>query len=191
MMMAMPAPIVPREEVLDRLLAAFREHGYDGASITRLSEATGLGKASLYHHFKGGKQEMAEAILIQSGRRFSSLVIAPLRGGGEPRRRLRAMTASLSDFYDRGQGACLLELFGIGAAGERFRPQLKGAIHRFQNAIAAVLGEAGLDQAEAASRAENAIVAIQGALVVGRATADRSVFRRALERLPDSLLGPG
>ena len=187
----MAAPIVPREEVLDRLLTAFREHGYDGASIARLSEATGLGKASLYHHFKGGKQEMAEAVLIQSGSRFASLVIAPLRGGGEPRRRLRAMVAGLGDFYARGQGSCLLELFGIGAAGERFRPQLKGAIHRFQNALAAVLIEAGLDQAEATSRAENAIIAIQGALVVGRATADRSVFRRTLESLPDSLLARG
>lgn len=187
----MANPMISRQDILDRLLAGFREHGYDGASIARLSEATGLGKASLYHHFKGGKQDMAEAVLIQSGSRFSSLVIAPLRGAGEPRRRLRAMTAGLSEFYARGQGSCLLELFGIGPAGERFRPRLKGAIHRFQNALAAVLQEAGVDGPDAASRAENAIVAIQGALVVGRATGDRSVFRRVLKHLPDGLLGPG
>jgi AcrR family transcriptional regulator len=187
----MTHPVIPRQDILDRLLAAFREHGYDGASIARLSAATGLGKASLYHHFKGGKQDMAEAVLIQSGGRFSSLVIAPLRATGDPRRRLRAMTAGLSDFYARGQESCLLELFGIGPAGERFRPRLKGAIHRFQNALASVLEEAGVEGPEAASRAEDAIVALQGALVVGRATGDRSVFQRVLERLPDRLLGPG
>ncbi len=55
----MPAPLLPREEVLDRLAAAFRRDGYDGASIARLSAATGLGKASLYHYFPGGKQDMA------------------------------------------------------------------------------------------------------------------------------------
>ena len=82
----MPAAIVPKDEVLDRLAQAFRENGYDGASIARLSEATGLGKASLYHYFKGGKQEMAAAVLGHVGVRFSNMVIAPLRGTGQPAR---------------------------------------------------------------------------------------------------------
>lgn len=36
------------EEVLDRALATFWEHGYEGTSIDDLVAATGLGRASLY-----------------------------------------------------------------------------------------------------------------------------------------------
>ena len=37
----MPAALIPKEEVLARLLEVFREHGYEGASLAVLSEATG------------------------------------------------------------------------------------------------------------------------------------------------------
>ena len=47
----MPAALISRDEVLKRLAVAFRQDGYDGASISRLSASTGLGKASLYHYF--------------------------------------------------------------------------------------------------------------------------------------------
>ena len=55
----MPAALASREVVLERLLATFRDQGYDGASLAELSAATGLGKSSLYHHFPGGKVDMA------------------------------------------------------------------------------------------------------------------------------------
>lgn len=184
----MPAPLIPKEEVLDRLTAAFRQHGFDGASIARLSEATGLGKASLYHYFKGGKQEMAEAVMAHVGGRFGELVVAPLRGAGAPVHRLNQMILGLDEFYQRGSASCILDLFGIGSAGQQFRPQLKGSIDRFRNAIARTLEEAGLDPTLAADRAEDAVVAIQGALVVSRATGSRDAFKRVLAQLPDKLL---
>lgn len=40
-----------RVEVVQRLLKVFRQHGYEGATLSRISEATGLGRASLCHHF--------------------------------------------------------------------------------------------------------------------------------------------
>ena len=45
------------------LLNIFREYGYEGASLSKISERTGLGKASLYHHFPNGKQQMAQEVL--------------------------------------------------------------------------------------------------------------------------------
>ena len=186
----MPAALMPKEEVLDRLTRVFREYGYDGASIARLSAATGLGKASLYHYFKGGKQEMAGAVLAHVGSKFSALVIAPLKQHVDPERRLRAMTDGLNEFYDQGGASCTLDLFGFGSAGELFQPQLKGSIHRFRNALAEVIRAAGFDHNKAETRAEDAIVTIQGALVLGRATGETSVFQRVLKDLPERLLRP-
>ena len=52
-----------RSEAVQKLVMVFRQHGYEGATLSKISEATGLGRASLYHHFPGGKQEMARAVL--------------------------------------------------------------------------------------------------------------------------------
>jgi TetR/AcrR family transcriptional regulator, lmrAB and yxaGH operons repressor len=47
----MPALLISRDEVIDRLLAVFQRSGYDGASLAELSHGTGLGKSRLYHYF--------------------------------------------------------------------------------------------------------------------------------------------
>jgi TetR/AcrR family transcriptional repressor of nem operon len=56
----------PREfdesEVLDRALATFWEHGYEGTSIDDLVAATGLGRASLYGAFGDKEQIFAKAL---------------------------------------------------------------------------------------------------------------------------------
>ncbi len=51
----MPAARVSEDFVLDKIAAVFRLHGYEGASIRLLAQATGLERASLYHRFPGGK----------------------------------------------------------------------------------------------------------------------------------------
>ena len=57
-----------RSAAIPALAEAFREHGFEGASLAQLCEATGLGKGSLYHFFPGGKDEMAEVVAaIQGG----------------------------------------------------------------------------------------------------------------------------
>ena len=54
---------VERSQVLRALGEVFRAHGYEGASLTLITEATGLGKGSLYHLFPGGKEQMAAEVL--------------------------------------------------------------------------------------------------------------------------------
>lgn len=54
-----PMPSASRDVHIPALFQLFRESGYDGVSLAQIAVATGLGKASLYHHFPGGKVEMA------------------------------------------------------------------------------------------------------------------------------------
>src|SRR5579871_5573106 len=72
----------PREfdegEVLDRALATFWEHGYEGTSIDDLVTATGLGRASLYGAF-GDKERIFEKVL----ERYCSHLGDPLAAGAE------------------------------------------------------------------------------------------------------------
>jgi AcrR family transcriptional regulator len=184
----MPAPIISKEEVLDRLTVAFRRHGYDGASIARLSEATGLGKASLYHYFPGGKTEMAAAVLGHLGEQFEALILAPLRSSAAPEERLNRMILGLSEFYDRGRQACVLDLFAIGGLRESLGPALAGAIEGWTDILAGVLEDAGVPAERARERAEDAVIAVEGALVVSRARDAVDPFQRTLAELPQRLL---
>ncbi|HEV2673422.1 MAG TPA: helix-turn-helix domain-containing protein [Aliidongia sp.] len=184
----MAHPNLPKDEVVERLTRVFRREGYEGASLARLSEATGLGRSSLYHHFPRGKEDMAEAVLAASRDRIARLVLVPLAADGTVRERFVAMARGFGEFYGNGNQACLTELFGIGTPGKQFIPVLTIGIARMKQAIGDVLVEAGFDDALAQRRAEDALIAIHGALVLSRAGGSTALFQRVLEELPDRLL---
>jgi len=56
-----------REMLARQLAEIFRTEGYDGASMSQISEATGLLRGSLYHHFPKGKEDMAKAAMEALG----------------------------------------------------------------------------------------------------------------------------
>jgi TetR/AcrR family transcriptional repressor of lmrAB and yxaGH operons len=179
---------LPKSEIIDRLMVVFRDQGFEGASLARLSAATGLGRSSLYHYFPLGKDDMAAVVLETAGKAFAQEVLAPLNGSGLPRQRIEAAAAGLLRFYGEGRNSCLTNLFSVGAAGEGFRAQLTRGIAAMEAAFADVAIAGGIDTVEARLRAEDALVAIQGALVLSRATGDEKVFRRIVAELTDRLL---
>jgi TetR/AcrR family transcriptional regulator, lmrAB and yxaGH operons repressor len=184
----MPAALATKEEVLDSLTRVFREVGYDAATLSRLSQATGLVKASLYHHFPGGKEDMAAAVLIRANTWLEERVLTPLSGPGTPIERLEAMAAALTTYYAGGRDGCLLGLLSHGEARGLFEAHVRAALQRWSAAIAAVLEDAGLPQHLARERGEDAVIQVQGALVVARGLGDLAPFSRTVLELPKRLV---
>jgi AcrR family transcriptional regulator len=183
----MGAPLIPRDEVLERLTRVFRERGY-GATLSQLSQATGLQRASLYHYFPGGKAEMAAAVIERSNAILARDIIAPLEGGGPPIARLRGMMRSLERYFDRGREPCLLGSLTPGGASQGFEAHIGAGFRAWIDAVARVLVEAGIPRRAARGAAEDAIFAIEGALLVCRGLGDPAPFRRLLRELPDKML---
>ena len=184
----MPAPILSKDQVLDRLLNTFRDRGYEGASLAELSAATGLVKSSLYHYFPGGKQDMAEQVLAHLDRQLAASLYRPLRSKQAPARKLDAMLDAIDAFYEGGRKACLLERLCASVDRTRFRRPLRRAFAAWMDAVEAICIEAGLPKTVARARAEDFVVRIEGALIVSSGTDDRSVFARTIEGLRDSVL---
>lgn len=184
----MPAPIVPKDEVLRRLTQAFRRVGYEGATLSLLSKETGLKKASLYHYFPGGKKDMAEAALGEVGRAIQSSIFSKLEGAGTPRKRLERMLEAVEEFYDSGKRWCLFDLFSVGNAGELFAEPLSAAVDAWLEKLRDLALEEGVSQERATRQAEEAMITLQGSLVVARAQQRPAIFRRALWGIPDRLL---
>lgn len=187
----MPAPLSSKEEVLERLLSTFRDQGYDGASLSELSAATGLGKSSLYHYFPGGKVDMAEQVLAHLDADLEKVLFEPLCGVGSPQAKLDAMLASLSAFYEGGKRACLLERLSASVDSGRFRRPLARVFEKWIHAVETLCREAGLPKLLARQRAEDLVIRVEGALVVCAGTGEVALFARTLEDLSASSLVAG
>ena len=177
-----------KDRAIAQFAPIFSQYGYDGATLTRLSQASGLGKASLYHHFRGGKEEMAAAVLEQFNQRFEATVLAALNAEGAPRDRLQAMATKLGQFYMNGHSNCLLSVLSIGNANDLFRDSLQKVMTAWIAAITQVLVDAHLPPALAQQRSEEAVLLVEGALVVARVLGTTNAFDSTLSQLPDRLL---
>jgi AcrR family transcriptional regulator len=184
----LPAPLLPKDEVLGRLFGVFRTYGYEGATLARISQSTGLGRASLYHYFPGGKDQMAREVLGVAGAWLGQNVVAPLQGAGSIQARVKAMIANLRAGYADGEASCVINLLGVGEADEKFHAQLNETVELWLHAFERTLRDAGVTPARARRSAVDALVRIEGSLVVARALGDKSVFIRTLSELERDLI---
>lgn len=171
-----------RDSLVAGVAEVFRKHGYEGASLSLISEATGLGKGSLYHFFPGGKEEMAADVIAHIDRWFETNVFAPLRDVHEPRVGIDRMLEATDLYFQSGRKVCLIGAFALDDARDHFAIQIKSYFGRWVMHLADALGRAGHGQTEAIELAEETVAIIQGALTLARAFDDTAVFSRALQR---------
>jgi TetR/AcrR family transcriptional repressor of lmrAB and yxaGH operons len=179
--------LISDEEFLAKALDLFRTYGFEGVSIKQLADATGLEKASLYYRYPGGKDEIVMAAAREVVAWFQKNVFAPLAGGGTPRRRVAFVVERLREIYMGGAKSCVTDVLSIPGSPTELKTAIKGVMQAWVNAFAGIAKESGLSPAMARARAEEAIVRIQGALVMARVLGDNSAFERALKLLPDIL----
>lgn len=185
----MPRPaLVASDDLLARLSLAFRDVGYEAASMAVLSERTGLKRASLYHRFPGGKEQMAREVLTGGHAWLSEAVVAPLRSDTAPAERIAIMIDALDAFYEGGARACLLNMLAAPPEpGSPFADAIRGSFEDWIGALAHCARDAGVPDPEA--RATRAVAAVQGALVLSRGLGRTDPFRDALADLPRMVLG--
>lgn len=186
----MPAALLSKQEILDRLMLLFRQRGYDGASLSDISEVTGLGKSSLYHHFPGGKAQMAREVMAHLSSKLEP-ALASLRAAGAPRSKLDSFLRVVDQVYDSGRLACLLERLTASADREKFAKSLRDTFGALLEGFEYLCLEAGQSGSVARARAEEAVVRIQGSLVLAAGLEQPQVFARALGKIREDLLDAG
>jgi AcrR family transcriptional regulator len=178
---------MPKQTYIPQLIQLFRQYGYDGATLSKISEATGLGKASLYHHFPGGKDEMVEAVLDSFQQWLEENILSVLSSEGDALTRLRRMCDRFSELYEEGEQPCMSAVLLLGSARDIFHARVNALFRVWIDAIARVLIEDGMDAELAQHRAEDAAIAIQGSLILSQGLKDPSPFRRVIQQLPTQL----
>jgi AcrR family transcriptional regulator len=183
----MPAALISRDEAIARLGDVFRQHGFEGTSLSVITAATGLGKGSLYNYFPGGKDEMAAAVLAHVDDWFEREIYAPLRAArpGEVPAAIAAMFDNVAHYFSGGGRICLVGAFALDATRDRFAAAVQDYFRRWIDALAAALEKAGVQQP--LGLAETAVAGIQGALVLARALNEPAAFSRQIALLHANL----
>ncbi|MFD9733505.1 TetR/AcrR family transcriptional regulator [Umezawaea sp. NPDC059074] len=186
--MARP-PSIDEADLLDLLVSVFREKGFDGTAIGDLSAVSGLQRASLYHRFPDGKEQMADVVLAKVGKRFL-WILEPMREERDVAEGVEETARRLGDFYGAGALSCVLDTMTLAGTPEKIREHARALARTWIDAMAEASRRAGRPADEATRAAKDAFLRIEGALVLARVTGDTEVFAETVALLPGILL-PG
>ena len=102
--------VMVTSDLLPIIAEIFIRRGYDGATLAQLSRATGLSKASLYHHFPDGKAEMAASIVRSAIADLHGRAFVPL-SVNRPPESLRLFVLGFASYVQDGRSDCILSIF--------------------------------------------------------------------------------
>jgi AcrR family transcriptional regulator len=166
----------------ESLFEVFRSRGYEGATLSLLSEVTGLKKSSLYHRFPAGKDDMVKAVALYVSSQLHEHVIQPLLNSNEiPEIRFENMLTTIKAFYDDGKKNCLLNVLGLGETKAEINELLNNDYNAWLAALIKLGRETGLNQNAAKKRSEHFLIVVEGTLVIQRLTNNRLAFQNSME----------
>lgn len=183
--------VAERSDAIAPLAEVFREHGYEGASLALISKATGLGKGSLYHFFPNGKEEMVQAVLAEIEQWFEDSVYSPLRDGTDADAAITAMLDETAKYFRSGRRVCLVGALAVANTRDLFAQAIRDYFASWVDALQSALVRQGRDAEQARLLSEDAVLTIQGAIVLSRALDDPAVFQRAIDQLRGRLAVEG
>jgi AcrR family transcriptional regulator len=178
-----------RETAVARLVGLFFELGFDGTTLKHIEERTGLGRASLYNYFPGGKIEMARAVLVASDQWSVDYLMREFDDTARPPgERLGRMLGNLDGLHTRPEQLTPANAFGIGAAAEQYTAHLRDHLHGLVELMRDLMVACGIPATVATRRAWEFRVAWEGALVCTRVLGEQSLYRDLMRHMPAYLL---
>lgn len=163
----------------------FRERGITGTSFADVLEHSGAPRGSVYHHFAGGKTQLAEEAVAWAGEFTIAGAAATLREH-DPVEAIGLFSRRWTKILRGSDFAAGCPIVAAAVEG-RHEPTVStiagGVFSEWEGVIAAAYRSRGLPAPRARSLATLLIASIEGAIVMSRA--ERSV--RPLERVTAEL----
>ncbi|MEQ1558727.1 MAG: TetR/AcrR family transcriptional regulator [Methyloglobulus sp.] len=173
---------IDNDTLAESLFEIFRSCGYEGTTISQLSESTGLKKSSLYHRFPAGKDDMVKAVVAYVSGQLHQHVIEPLLDSHvSPEQRFSNMLVTIKAFYSDGQKNCLLNALTLGNGLDEIKALLVKDYKSWLAALIQLSKGAGMNQQEAEVKSEHFLIAVEGALVIQRLTNNPQTFENCMD----------
>lgn len=184
-LVSMPTIKISRTEILQRCLDVLHHEGYNGASISMLAAATGLGKAGLLHHF-GSKEGLMQSVLTYAFAQFEGYVLSVAYEPIPPEQRLEKLLRRQNRIAKRERNGCFFANLGLEVGRQtQFSVYLKHFFEQWQLAVAHIFSDF-LPLAEAQQQAYQLLLEHEGAIIMYKITGDEhhleQLVRRAIDR---------
>jgi AcrR family transcriptional regulator len=162
-----------KERILDASSELFRRQGLTGTGLKQILAQAEAPFGSLYHHFPGGKDQLAAETLARAGAYYGRLVgekiaeypdvVSGIRG---------AFIGAGQTLEETGYAdACPIETVALEVAStnEPLRQATADVFASWIAALTALLGGEGVEPAKARALAHTILSALEGAFVLARA----------------------
>jgi AcrR family transcriptional regulator len=175
-----------RNKMIQSAALLFREHGYSGTGFRDVIEHSGAPRGSIYHHFPGGKEQLA-AETVEWAAGVIERRLARAAENGDP-------IVALGNFVDAWRevledsnfraGCPIVAVAAEADAGATAMTAAAAAFTRWQDLVAHALLGAGVSRTDSRRLATLVVAGIEGAILLCRARQDIRPLRdvhRALE----------
>ena len=165
-----------------------QRNGYEGTGLATIFESSGAPRGSFYHHFPGGKEELAiEAIALAAGQVTAAVDRVIARGGGAVEA-FDSITRALSTWLVQSDFAegCPVATVALEMAhqSEPLRLACAAAYGAWRERLVATLVASGaVPTGEAEALADTVIAGLEGALLLARVDRDANRFAAVAARL--------
>lgn len=176
-----------REKLIFAASDLFRRKGYVAAGLAEILEAAGVPKGSLYHHFPGGKPELAVASAEWAGRYISRMIDEGFAGAPSFEAGLQRISDAIADIHESRGAWDFCPVSGTllgGVEDETFRLTAQRIFDGWVVQCAAYAEGFGATPARAEIVARAAMLILDGAWTMSRADGSADVIRRIPEMMP-------
>ena len=178
-----------RERLINGARKLLAEKGYAGMELRDVAEVGEAPRGSIYHHFPGGKIQLAVEATAREGAEVQAAIERSLQERG-----LAATLRMFGEMFARRVKDHPERLGCPVAAAALARPEdpslaaaATAAFASWEEPIAAALRDEGIGRKDAAAFAGLVVSTIEGALIRARAAADRAPLDSAVAGLERSL----
>lgn len=176
-----------RERLVAAMLGGLRTRGYHGVGLAELLASAQAPKGVLYHHFPGGKAELAvqaiDTVVADLGAELDKL----FRRSADPVQALVAWMAAAQRVLEKSgfERGCPLATIALESTAEDadIRDALARGFATLRSRVSAVLAQAGMAEPKARGLAALIVSAYEGALLQARVAGSAQPMRDTAQAL--------
>ena len=170
-----------RERLITSAIALIRSVGVAGASVSALLDHSGVARRTLYLNFPGGKPDLVEAATNAAGAELTA-AIENCVADADPARTLAAFMQVWEQMLadsDYTAGCPIVAATLARSEAPAAADAAAAAFSSWEDLLARLLREAGVEKSAAADLATTAVATIEGAVIMSVAQRSPTPLRRA------------
>lgn len=161
-----------KDALVHTAMRLFRQQGYASTGLQQILAESGAPKGSLYHYFPGGKEELAEAAVRLGSKLKGDMLVGHAGRHKSPAAFVKAYCTTMATWMEESEfrSGCPIATTMLETAPDSPELTRAGAeaLDHWIGIVAPVFLAAGASKAEARTKAQALIAAMEGALLLAR-----------------------